>query len=220
MKLLYSRILPFIFFFLLLMLTSVSVTASQNKETAAASLHRILDKSKTLQADFTQTITKENGKVVQRSSGVMKILRPGKFLWKVSSPNPQTIIANGNTLWDYDPDLEQVTIRTWDAAQARSPAALLSSNNQKLISRYTISQKKSPTGHQFVLIPKDDSGAIQSATLFFTLNNVLKRLILKDKLGQKTKIVFVRVKINSVILKSNFIFTQRKGIDVVDLTKQ
>jgi outer membrane lipoprotein carrier protein len=70
----------------------------------------------------------ENGssKVVNTSSGSFVFSRPGKFIWTYQKPYEQVIQADGEKLFIYDKDLNQVTTKKLGNALGSSPAAILS----------------------------------------------------------------------------------------------
>src|SRR5947208_437148 len=63
---------------------------------------------------FEQQVMDRAGKVVERGSGSFTFARPGKFRWVYDKPHPQTLVADGQKLWIYDPDLQQVTVKRMD----------------------------------------------------------------------------------------------------------
>ena len=67
----------------------------------------------------------KNGRVVQQASGEFAIARPGKFRWSVDKPYQQLLVGDGERVWIYDPDLNQVVKRRNDQALGSTPAALL-----------------------------------------------------------------------------------------------
>src|SRR6516162_4318453 len=105
-------------FFLLVLVTTV------NADSGSADLSNQLNAIKTLRANFAQTVYDNKGKAVQRSYGHIALQRPGKFRWEVIKPIPQLIIANSQRLWIYDPDLQQVMIRSLHVAAGETPALL------------------------------------------------------------------------------------------------
>ena len=72
-----------------------------------------------------QTVTDKNGRLVQQASGEFAIARPGKFRWSVDKPYQQLLVGDGERVWIYDPDLNQVVKRRNDQALGSTPAALL-----------------------------------------------------------------------------------------------
>ncbi|MEE8327873.1 MAG: outer membrane lipoprotein chaperone LolA, partial [Nitrosomonadaceae bacterium] len=79
-------------------------------------------KSRTI---FSQILLDKNAQIIQEASGTMQFERPGKFRWHYEKPYEQLIIGDGETVWFYDIDLNQVTVRKLDIAIGSSPAALL-----------------------------------------------------------------------------------------------
>ena len=80
-------------------------------------------------AIFSQVLLDKNAKIIQEASGTMQFERPGKFRWHYEKPYEQLIIGDGETVWFYDIDLNQVTVRKLDIAIGSSPAALLAGEN-------------------------------------------------------------------------------------------
>ena len=93
-------------------------------------LHRFLETTKTLRADFSQIVVAKNGRRPQQSVGTMMISRPGKFRWQIDKPYSQLLVGDGERVWMYDPDLRQATVKKMDAALGSTPAALLVGGNK------------------------------------------------------------------------------------------
>src|SRR3954471_10926076 len=73
---------------------------------------------------FEQQVMDRAGKVVERGSGTFAFARPGKVRWVYEKPQPQTLVADGQKLCLYDPELQQVTVKRMDQAISATPAAL------------------------------------------------------------------------------------------------
>ena len=78
---------------------------------AVDQLHDFLKSTKTLKADFAQSVIAKNGRKPQQSSGVVAIARPGKLRWEIQKPFPQLVVGDGEKIWIHDPELQQVTVR-------------------------------------------------------------------------------------------------------------
>ena len=85
-----------------------------------------------MRALFHQTVVDSKGRKVQEVDGSMQLQRPGKFHWDYYKPYLQLIVGDGEKVWLYDPELNQVTVRALDKALGSSPAALLSFLNLRL----------------------------------------------------------------------------------------
>ncbi len=84
----------------------------------------MLNQLKTLQAEFTQRVEDLHGNVIDRSHGTLYLVRPGKFRWENHGSETQIIVTNGKTLWLYDPDLQQVTVRPFEQTGMDTPCVV------------------------------------------------------------------------------------------------
>jgi len=187
-------------------------------QSPAAILQSQLSSFHSMTADFKQVVTSANGVVLQKSSGTMEIMRPGKFRWNTLKPLRQLIVTDGKKVWIYEPDLQQVTIRPLDNSVGQTPALLLTSAHvflEKNFNIETVKNKKS----QFKLTPKDNNEMFNAITLSFK-NNVLAQMKLENQLGQDTMLIFSNVKINPKLNAQSFSFKIPKDIDVIDQTDQ
>ena len=122
----------------LLVATLLALATTAQAETPEAALSRFLDGVQTFEAGFTQVQTDEKGRAEAPSVGQMALARPGRFRWEYQAPNTQLIVTDGSTLWLYDEDLKQVTVRPAAEALAGTPAALLS-QKKTLTEAFTLS---------------------------------------------------------------------------------
>src|SRR5689334_4293065 len=74
-------------------------------------LNAFVKQTQSARSAFTQKVLDKSGKAIQSSSGVLAFSRPGKFRWEYRKPNEQLIVGDGERLWIYDPDLNQVTVK-------------------------------------------------------------------------------------------------------------
>lgn len=185
---------------------------------AAQDLASLLNGIKSMRAGFEQTIYDNNSQAVQQSSGSMALERPGKFRWEVIKPMPQMIIANAEKLWIYDPDLQQVTIRSLKNEAGEAPALLLSHQNTDLEKKYQIKPLAREGALQwFLLKPKGNDNMFVSVKMGFD-GSQLKEMVLEDHIGHSTKVKFVKIKMNEPVSSSLFVFKAPAGTDVIDET--
>ena len=78
---------------------------------------------KGLDGQFSQQVFDAKGKLKERSSGKVALSAPRLFRWEYVKPYPQLIVADGKTVWVYDPDLKQVTKRGQGVEEQSSPLA-------------------------------------------------------------------------------------------------
>ena len=88
-------------------------------------LNQFFNQVTTLEAEFQQVVFDENGSQIQRSSGHVKLFRPGRFRWEYITPSKQLILADGQSLWVYDVELEQASVKPMDESLGAAPIALL-----------------------------------------------------------------------------------------------
>ena len=83
-----------------------------------------------LSADFDQKIVDESGMTLDQARGKVYLQRPGKFRWNYAGEDSnvslgQQLVADGESIFLFDPDLEQVTKRSLKDAINQVPSLLL-----------------------------------------------------------------------------------------------
>lgn len=170
---------------------------------------------KGLQGGFAQTVYDSNGAKKEQSSGRVSLSAPRLFRWEYVKPYPQLIVADGTTVWVYDPDLKQVTRRPQGAAEGNSPLAVLI-DPARLDQDYVVAEAGSDGGLEWLtLTPRDkDDASFESARLGFD-GNSLDRMSFTDLLGQRTEIVFAKWQRNPAFASGTFTYVPPKDVDVV-----
>ncbi len=172
---------------------------------------------KTLDGQFTQQVYDSNGHLKETSSGRVALSAPRLFHWEYAKPYEQLIIADGKTVWVYDPDLQQVTRRAQGSQEQDSPLAALV-DPSRLDRDYIVSEAGMAEGKEWLMLkPKQaDAGnsAFESARLGFDANGLASMQVI-DSLGQKTVIEFSSWKRNPSLAADTFRFTPPKGVDVI-----
>ncbi|MDQ2075447.1 outer membrane lipoprotein chaperone LolA [Marinimicrobium sp. ABcell2] len=186
---------------------------------AAEDLNRLqqrLEGMKTLQGDFTQILFDDDGTVLEESQGEFALERPGKFYWHTQEPFEQLLVSDQQFLWLYDPDLEQVTQRSYDQEQVRgTPAAILSDDVDGLGENFSVQYKGADNGRQlFSLRPRVDKDLFQELLLAFT-DEGLTEIRVRDNLGQLTIFTLVDVRRNEPVDQRLFEFEPPEGVDVL-----
>ena len=177
-------------------------------------LHRFLDSTKTVRADFAQIVVAKNGRKPQQSTGVMMFSRPGKFRWQIEKPYSQLLLGDGDKVWIYDPDLRQVTVKKVGAALGGTPAALLAGDNA-FEKNFTLRELGEREGMAWLeAIPKTQDSGFEKIHLGFAGND-LKAMELFDNFGQTTSLLFARLERNPPLAASLFRFTPPAGADVI-----
>jgi len=177
-------------------------------------LKSFLNQTTAAKARFAQMVLDRNMKMLQQATGTMAFSRPGRFRWEYEKPYEQTIVGDGQRLWIYDKDLNQVTVRKLDRALGASPAALLAGSNE-IEKNYVVSNAGSREGLDWLeCVPRTQDTAFERVRLGFGKNG-LEAMELRDQFGQMTVIRFADLERNPRLAPDLFKFTPPKGADVI-----
>lgn len=189
--------------------------------TGLESLESFVKTVKTARTDFTQVVTvpAKEGQAARSktSSGVFEFSRPGRFRFVYKKPFEQTIVADGQTLWLYDVDLNQVTSRAQAQALGSTPAALIASaaDLKALQADFVLKADADSEGLEWVLAtPKTKDSALQTVRVGFKAGE-LAVLEIVDSFGQKSSLRFNGFKANAAIEPAAFQFKPPAGADVI-----
>ena len=167
-----------------------------------------------MRAQFTQTVLDQQNRKVQEVTGSMQLLRPGKFRWDYNKPYVQLVIGDGQKVWLYDPELNQVTVRSLDKMIGSSPAALLA-GNKDIEKTFDIKPDARQGELDWVEVtPKDKESGFERMYLGFRGEN-LQEMELHDNFGQTTVIEFSKLERNPKLNATAFKFAPPRGADVV-----
>lgn len=177
-------------------------------------MRAFFEQTRSARADFTQTVTDSSGEVAQKASGMVQFQRPGKFRWTYDKPYEQVIVGDGEKLWIYDKDLNQVTERKLDKALGSSPAALLAGSDE--VDRHF---ELTPIGTRGRLDwlearPKDQESLFDKVNMGFN-GNTLEVMELYDHFQQKTTIRLSKLQRNPRTPAGFYTFVIPEGADVV-----
>ncbi len=168
-----------------------------------------------IQAKFVQHTFDGKGTLLQTQKGSLHLKRPNKFRWKSQSPFEQLLLSNGETLWQYDEDLEQVSIQKLNQRLSVTPALLLTGSVDTISQEYDVYGEALGEEFHFVLIPKGEETLFDRLRLEFDGEKLLSRMIIKDEVGQKTIINLRDVQKDQNLTDAFFTFDVPSGIDVI-----
>ena len=201
------RILAPLFAVLLASTAAAADVARARMEAFSRDLHSVT-------ASFAQSITDANGRRGEESKGTLALEAPRQFRWETSAPYQQTIVADGSRVWIYEPDLQQVSVRSQSSEEAHSPLTVLTDLSQ-LDSQFAAAEAGEKDGlHWLRLTSKAKEPDFEYAELGFGAQ-ALERMRFKDQLGNVTEIRFADWKRNPKLPAGTFRFTPPKGVDVV-----
>jgi outer membrane lipoprotein carrier protein len=181
---------------------------------AVDTLRDFVNNVKTGHAAFTQTVTSPDAKKTKTSSGTFDFSRPNRFRFAYAKPFEQVIVADGQKVWIYDADLNQVSSRKFSQALGATPAALLAGGS--LDKDFTLSALPSKDGLDWVqALPKVKDGPFQSLRIGFKGRD-LSALEIVDSFGQKSQLQFKQMQANAAVSAELFKFEIPKGADVIE----
>lgn len=199
----------------------VAVCAYPARADGLKDLEEFVKTAKTGRASFTQTVTapSKDGKParVKNSSGSFEFARPGQFRFSYKKPFEQTIVADGQTLWLHDADLNQVTRRAQARALGSTPAAIIATATdlKALQADFSIANAPDAEGQTWVVAtPKSRDGQVQNVRIGFR-DAAMATLEIVDSFGQVSRLQFALWQINSPPDSGAFQFKPPMGADVV-----
>ncbi|MGD8783667.1 MAG: outer membrane lipoprotein chaperone LolA [Thioalkalispiraceae bacterium] len=181
---------------------------------SAATLDEYLGHVNALAADFSQYVFNESTQEPETSEGALYVKSPDKFRLVYEKPYKQVYVADGERIWSYDEDLEQVTIKKQQGLLANSPAMVLG-NPAGLNEAYVVqAQKQENNINWFHLTPKNPDSQFDHIRLGFVGKN-LYAMELYDSFGQRTQLRFSKLQYNPTINADKFRFSVPDGVDVI-----
>jgi outer membrane lipoprotein carrier protein len=188
-------------------------------------LSQFIQQTRSGRAQFTQVVTSPTRQGQpprsKTSSGSFEFQRPGKFRFDYRKPFVQTLLADGQTLWIHDVDLNQVTARNQAQVLGSTPVALLTAATdlEGLKADFTFKAEPDREGLQWVrATPKKADGQIQSVLVGLRAADKgvsLAVLDVQDSLGQRSVLAFSAFELNPALPASSFVFKVPAGADVI-----
>jgi outer membrane lipoprotein carrier protein len=177
-------------------------------------LRAFVDGARTGKATFRQVVAGKSGRVPQASSGTFAFARPGKFRWSYDKPYAQLLVGDGDKLWIYDRDLNQVIIKKLDRALGATPASLLAGSNA-FETNFVLIDGGNSDGIEFVEAePKSADTGFDHIRIGFK-ENLPRTMELHDSFGQLTQLTFDTFERNPALDPALFRFSPPPGADVI-----
>ncbi len=165
-------------------------------------------------ADFDQQVFGRDGKPTQQSKGSFVFSRPGRFRWTYAKPVDQLIVGDGERVWIYDRDLNQVTVRRLSKALGSTPAALLA-GAADVDKAFALSEAGTRDGLEWLEAkPKEPEAGFDRIRMGFSATG-LEAMELTDNFGQTTRLRFSNLQRNPKVDPGEFRFEPPKGADVL-----
>ena len=199
--------------------SSVNVSAvAQTTDAGLVEFIRTLEAMNSMEAEFVQRTRDKNNRVLQELKGSLIVAKPGKLRWVTLPPYAQEVVSDGNTVFVFDEDLDQVTIRNMEQRIQETPALLLSGNGAEIKANFSITLTITDNIKRFQLTPKDASQLFERIDFQYA-GEVLESMSIYDATGQVTEIVFDQLKLNKTFSAFTFVFEIPEGADIIDARK-
>ena len=181
---------------------------------AIDTLREFVRDAKTGKALFDQTVTSPDGAKKKTSGGSFEFSRPNRFRFLYTKPFEQAIVADGQKVWIYDADLNQVSSRRMSQAIGATPAALLAGGS--LDKDFDLKALPDRDGLSWVqALPKVKEGTFESIQIGFK-DKTLAAVNIVDNFGQRSALRFSEMQTNTVVDPEHFRFTVPKGAEVIE----
>jgi outer membrane lipoprotein carrier protein len=191
-------------------------TSNLSGATALDQFKSFVGSTKSARGEFTQRQlkAKQSSKAAAPSSGTFVFARPGKFVWTYQKPYDQVLQADGDQLYIYDKDLNQVTVKKLGDALGSSPAAILFGSND-LEKNFTLSEAGTRDGLEWLNAkPKAKDTAFEQISIGLR-NGTPEAMELRDAFGQTSVLAFNKFEKNPSLGAQQFKFDIPKGADVI-----
>jgi len=189
------------------------------KDSAKQRLMSKLAKLSFFSANFSQRVISNQGDLLQQGAGTLAISKPNLVNWKTTSPDETLIVSDGNTLWFYDPFIEQASAYSLAKSIHNTPILLLTSDEPTLWQQYDVQQ----TEQSFIVTPIDKNSQIKRLTLQFNNSNMtstnavkLTEFSFQDATGQISQISLSNFNNQDKPAATLFSFTLPEGVRLED----
>ncbi len=207
--------------FLAFSLMCAGPAGAVSKEQATVdAVQKKYEATRTWKAKFVQKAFIKLMDQVQTTEGEVFIKKPGKMKWLYDAPDPQILISNGDMLWLYVPEENQVNKMPMKNVYSNNTPALFLAGKGKLTESFEVARVTSNSEtYQVELAPKDKKMNVKTLTLFADKKSYqILGSSVYDKLGNKTEIKFSQIEVNLDLPDQLFQFHPPRGVEVLDFT--
>jgi outer membrane lipoprotein carrier protein len=191
------------------------LAAAPARAGAVAALRDFLAQTRTAQGEFTQQVTRGKAAVAPPSSGTFSFERPGRFRWTYVKPYEQVLVADGERLFLYDKDLNQVTVKKISAALPASPASILFGGNE-FERDFVVSDAGVRDGLDWLTAtPRAKESQFERIDIGWR-DGAPAAMVIADSFGQVSRLTFSRFDRNARVDAALFRFVPPAGADVIE----
>jgi len=176
------------------------------------------DSTRNFRADFRQETTIASVGQGEEAFGTVVFMKPGRMHWEFQTPQRQSIIADGTTLWIYQPDDRQVLKAPFNAAFASTTPVSFLTGVGRIKDDFTVQPDPRGCNAQRLyvkLVPKGDQN-LGTLTVAVTRPSYdIVEAAITDPVGNLTTLSFSNVSRNVELGDDEFRFVVPDGTDVV-----
>ena len=196
-----------------LILLALFIAAPVLADDPEARLRAALKNMDAISAEFKQTLRDEDKEIVQQSRGTLELQRPGKFAWTYVEPYEQHIVADGQELWVYDVDLDQVTVKPMDSGLSTAPIMILM-KQADVTEQFNVNEVGQRKFLYWVEL-EPHAADLEYTHIYLGLeDDNVRAMELRDQFGRSTQIVFENMRVGVVHNPATFKFIPPPGVDV------
>ncbi|MGB3727530.1 MAG: outer membrane lipoprotein chaperone LolA [Glaciecola sp.] len=177
-------------------------TSAKNSKMAKTELRTLLNQFVNLQASFNQQIVDAQGTPLQATTGKVILSKPQMLRWETLQPDPSQLIADGSTVYNVDPFVEQVTLIDQASLTQSNPLMLLVSDDDAQWDAVEIEKQDD----EFVVRSLDPNALINVVILSFDQAGRISLLSSVDRQQQRNVIEFSDVTVNAILPSDTFSF--------------
>jgi outer membrane lipoprotein carrier protein len=181
-------------------------------QSAKVQLMEKLQKIEYFSANFSQKVFDTESVLLQAGQGTIVVSKPNKVHWKTEQPEESLIVSNGETLWLFDPFIEQASAFSLADSVANTPILLLTNQSEAIWSKYSITATEDSV---YTIISNDQQSQVTSLIIQFKDNKILS-LVINDATGQKSEITLSASNYTSKPDENLFDFIVPEGIYLDD----
>ena len=133
---------------------------------------------------------------------------------EIGSPVSQTIISDGEYLWVYDKDLEQVIVSHVTNSLSEMPFMRLLSEPRDFLMGSEI-VNLSQNEKRFRISVKENENPLEFVDLDFT-DGLISRVFVASRIGEPLEVFFNQMSLPKFLPRENFMFVLPENIDLID----
>ena len=172
----------------------------------------------TLTAQFVQVSYFAGLEKQERSQGKLRFLKPGRMDWDYAAPEPQRFVSDGDTLWYYQPAMNQVTLANFrEAFSSDLPVSFLLGIGSLSKAFDVKSGCVTSRGTLLTLTPKESDPSLADFKLLISAKDFRPvGAKIADVGGNETTIELFEIENTQNLVPASFHFDVPRGVDVID----